>query len=148
LHVRSFAFLGLLASVLSLLPADMPALLSSCLLLLGLGGRLTHSLRYDAEFAEYNLNQNASASDPLDYGGQWDGHTYTPSPGNWRFPFYTLFLDKFVNGDPANDNINGTVFEHDMTSTQLRHGGDLQGLIDSLDYIQGMGAKVGDIYIH
>ena len=24
---------------------------------------------------------------------------------------------------------------------QLRHGGDLQGLIDSLDYVQGMGIK-------
>jgi len=29
--------------------------------------------------------------------------------------------------------------------TQLRHGGDLQGLIDSLDYIQGMGVKA--IYV-
>jgi alpha-1,3-glucan synthase len=29
--------------------------------------------------------------------------------------------------------------------TQLRHGGDLQGLVDSLDYIQGMGVK--GIYI-
>lgn len=25
--------------------------------------------------------------------------------------------------------------------TQLRHGGDVLGLIDSLDYIQGMGVK-------
>jgi glycosidase len=29
--------------------------------------------------------------------------------------------------------------------TQLRHGGDLQGLVDSLDYLQGMGIK--GIYI-
>lgn len=29
--------------------------------------------------------------------------------------------------------------------TQLRHGGDLQGLIDSLDYIQGIGVKA--VYI-
>ena len=29
--------------------------------------------------------------------------------------------------------------------TQLRHGGDLQGLVDSLDYIQGMGIR--GIYI-
>lgn len=72
-------------------------------------------------------------------------HDYTKSPDNWRFPFYTLFLDKFVNGDPSNDDINGTLFEHDVMQTQLRHGGDLQGLIDSLDYIQGMGVKA--IYI-
>lgn len=52
-----------------------------------------------------------------------------------------LFLDKFANGDPSNDDINGTVFEHDTLQTQLRHGGDIQGLLDSLDYIQGMGIK-------
>lgn len=52
-----------------------------------------------------------------------------------------IFLDTFVNGDPNNDNINGTQFEHDMLQTQLRHGGDIQGVIDSLDYIQGMGIK-------
>ncbi|KAL1865860.1 Cell wall alpha-1,3-glucan synthase ags1 [Diaporthe australafricana] len=50
-------------------------------------------------------------------------------------------LDKWVNGDPSNDNANGTLFEQDIWSTQLRHGGDIQGLIDSLDYIQGMGIK-------
>jgi alpha-1,3-glucan synthase len=52
-----------------------------------------------------------------------------------------LFLDKYANGDPTNDDINGTVFEHDTLQTQLRHGGDIQGLIDSLDYIYGMGIR-------
>jgi alpha-1,3-glucan synthase len=47
-----------------------------------------------------------------------------------------------VNGDPSNDDANGTVFEHDPTSNQLRHGGDLAGMVDSLDYLQGMGIKV------
>ena len=71
-------------------------------------------------------------------------HLYpvTVQPDNWRFPFYTLFLDRFVNGDPTNDNINGTVFEHDLDSNQMRHGGDLQGLLDTLDYLQGIGIKV------
>jgi len=50
-------------------------------------------------------------------------------------------LDAFVNGDPTNDNANGTQFEHDILQTQLRHGGDIQGVIDSLDYLQGMGIK-------
>ena len=39
------------------------------------------------------------------------------------------------------DNANGTYFEHDLSSTQLRHGGDVRGFMDSLDYIQGMGVK-------
>ena len=64
-----------------------------------------------------------------------------PSPDNWRFPFYTLMLDRFVNGDPTNDNANGTAWEHDLTGTQLRHGGDVKGLQDTLDYLAGMGIK-------
>jgi alpha-1,3-glucan synthase len=52
-----------------------------------------------------------------------------------------LFLDKFANGDPTNDNANGTQFEHDALQTQLRHGGDVQGLIDSLDYLYGLGIR-------
>jgi alpha-1,3-glucan synthase len=110
---------------------------------LGLGGRLVHSLRYSAQYVDYNLNQHPTATNPLDYVGYWQGHNFTASPENWRFPVYTLFLDRFVNGDPSNDNANGTAFEQDIYSTQLRHGGDIMGLMDSLDYIQGMGVKVG-----
>lgn len=75
--------------------------------------RLSSALQYDPKYVGYNLNENQAAVDPLDYHGRWDDHTFHPSPTNWRFPFYTLFLDKFVNGDPANDDINGTLFEHD-----------------------------------
>ena len=60
------------------------------------------ALRYDPAQVLYNLNQNKDAVNPVDYSGKWEGHTYTPSPSNWRFPFYTLFLDRFVNGDPSN----------------------------------------------
>ena len=47
--------------------------------------------------------------------------------------------------DDSSDDANGTVYEHDPMGNQLRHGGDLQGLVDSLDYLQGMGIKA--IYI-
>ncbi len=100
------------------------------------------ALRYDTAQVGFNLNENRTAVDPVDYWGEWDNHTYNPSPSNWRFPFYTLFLDRFVNGDPSNDNANGTVFEHDPMANQLRHGGDVAGFVDSLDYLQGMGIKV------
>lgn len=56
--------------------------------------------RWDPAYTEHNTNENKTAVDPLDYWGEWKGHSYTPSPSNWRFPFYTLFLDRFVNGDP------------------------------------------------
>ena len=111
-------------------------------LLLVLLAATTTALQYDPNYLEYNLNQNETATHPLDYWGEWEGHEFTASPEDWRFPFYTLFLDKFANGDPSNDNINGTVFEHDLSSNQMRHGGDVVGLVDTLDYLQGMGIKV------
>ncbi|KAL4965240.1 alpha-1,3-glucan synthase Ags3 [Aspergillus stella-maris] len=97
---------------------------------------------YDESLVDYNLNENKTAESPIDYWGEWPDHEYHPSPDNWRLPTYTIFLDRIANGDPANDNINGTAFEHVINSNQMRHGGDLEGLIDSLDYIQGMGFKV------
>lgn len=100
------------------------------------------ALRYDPAHAAWNLNQNETASDPLDYWGAWENHTYHTSPDNWRVPFYTLALDRYANGDPTNDEANGTQFEHDWMSNQFRYGGDAQGLIDDLDYIQGIGIKV------
>lgn len=103
---------------------------------------LTSALRFDRQFVGYNLNENEAAVDPLDYSGEWKDHVFHPSPTNWRFPFYTLFLDRYANGDPSNDDANGTVHEKDSNSNQLRHGGDLAGLVDSLDYIQGIGVKV------
>ena len=101
------------------------------------------ALKYDPAFSQYNLNENKTATNPLDYWGEWTGHQYTPSPTNWRsLPFYSFFIDRFVNGAPENDNINSTLYEHDLNSNQMRHGGDLQGVVDTLDYLQGMGVKV------
>lgn len=116
--------------------------------LLFLAASIVSAWKFDAREVDYNLNQNQAATNPLDYTGKWDGHVYHPSPDNWRFPFYTLFLDRFVNGDPSNDNANGTVFEHDPNDTQMRHGGDVTGLVDTLDYIQGMGIKVKTVRSH
>ncbi|BFZ64122.1 hypothetical protein YB2330_005261 [Saitoella coloradoensis] len=114
---------------------------AACIVLLVLNSLRLEALRYDPDQALYNLNQNETAVDPLDYWGQWSDHEYYPSPKNWRMPFYTLFLDRFVNGDPSNDDINGTAFEHDLMSTQFRNGGDLAGLVNTLDYLQGMGIE-------
>ena len=104
---------------------------------------ITFALRYDPQELIWNLNTNQTATNPLEYSGEWEQHVFTPSPPNWRMPFYTVMLDRFVNGNPSNDDANGTQYEHDITQTQLRHGGDIQGLADSLDYLQGMGIKVG-----
>uniref|UniRef100_A0A093V713 alpha-1,3-glucan synthase n=1 Tax=Talaromyces marneffei PM1 TaxID=1077442 RepID=A0A093V713_TALMA len=103
--------------------------------------QLTVALAYTPDQVGFNLNENKTATNPLDYWGQWQDHEYHPSPSNWRMPFYTVFLDRFANGDPSNDDANGTQWEHDILSNQLRNGGDVRGLMDSFDYLQGMGIK-------
>ncbi len=54
------------------------------------------SLKFDVREVDYNLNGNKAASNPLEYSGEWPNHKYHASPDNWRFPFYTLMLDRFV----------------------------------------------------
>ena len=104
----------------------------------------TNALPYFEDEVAWNLNQNETATSPLDYYGEWgNNHVYAESPTNWRFPFYTIFLDRFVNGDPTNDDANNTAYEHDIISNQFRNGGDIKGLENTLDYLQGMGIKVG-----
>lgn len=74
----------------------------------------TLALRYDPEQVLYNLNQNKDAVHPVDYDGKWQDHQFNPSPENWRFPFYTLFLDRFVNGNPDNGNLHPHLWCRDL----------------------------------
>ncbi|WFE27923.1 pullulanase-type alpha-1,6-glucosidase [Solwaraspora sp. WMMD791] len=57
--------------------------------------------------------------------------------------FYFLLPDRFANGDRRNDRggLRGDrlVTGHDPTDKGFYQGGDLQGVIDNLDYIQGLG---------
>lgn len=119
----------------------LPTAFRPWLLPLALWTSLATASYYDPVESDWNLNTNQQAANPLEYSLTWPGHTYHPSPKNWRMPFYSFFLDRFVNGDPTNDNANGTAWEHDYLGTQLRHGGDIKGLVDSLDYLQGMGIR-------
>ncbi|EPY51942.1 alpha-1,3-glucan synthase Mok11 [Schizosaccharomyces cryophilus OY26] len=96
---------------------------------------------FDLSKVPWNLNTNEVATDPIDYSGEWENHDFFPSPESWRFPIYTIALDKWVDGDPTNNDINGTRFEYDMYETQFRNGGDIIGVKKSLDYLQGMGVK-------
>ncbi len=69
---------------------------------------------------------------------------------------YLIMPDRFANGDPANDNaFSGNVYDDgsaraykvptmpdraDREKPLYRHGGDLKGIIDHLDYIADLGA--------
>lgn len=50
-----------------------------------------------------------------------------------------LVPDRFSNGNPSNDNTNSTIEKFDRNSEGGRHGGDIQGIINNLDYIQSLG---------
>ena len=51
---------------------------------------------------------------------------------------YLLMPDRFRNGNPLNDNIND-MEKSDRTKLGGRHGGDIEGVRLSLDYLQDLG---------
>ena len=60
-----------------------------------------------------------------------------------REQFYFVLADRFANGDRTNDTggLEGDRLDHgfDPTDKGFYHGGDLAGIMDRLDYIEGLG---------
>ena len=94
-----------------------------------------------------------SQSDQIDQGqsaAQQEQAEYVPARYSFtdRLPedeiVYFMLPDRFNNGDPGNDTggIDGGPLDHgyDPTHKGFYHGGDLKGLTEKLDYIQGLGA--------
>ena len=75
---------------------------------------------------EYELKQRNS--DPE--------HTKGFSPAD---AIYLVTPDRFANGDPSNDSVEGLSDRLDRDNDYGRHGGDLAGLGESIDYIRDMG---------
>lgn len=53
---------------------------------------------------------------------------------------YLLMPDRFANGNPSNDSTAETIEKANREHQGGRHGGDIQGIIDHLDYINDLGA--------
>ena len=53
---------------------------------------------------------------------------------------YLLMPDRFANGNPENDSSPEMVEKANRSISGGRHGGDIQGIIDHLDYIKDLGA--------
>lgn len=66
------------------------------------------------------------------------GFLHVASPKWEEQVIYFIFTDRFANGDLTNDDLDGG--EYGPTDKDRYSGGDLQGIIDRLDYIQGLGA--------
>ncbi|MBL7698739.1 MAG: cyclomaltodextrinase N-terminal domain-containing protein, partial [Chitinophagaceae bacterium] len=82
---------------------------------------------------------NFTASWPIKPRRKGNGTTYAQGVRSGDF-IYFLMPDRFSNGDPSNDKIPGLLDQSlDRDSIFHRHGGDLQGIINHLDYLQQLG---------
>lgn len=52
---------------------------------------------------------------------------------------YLITPDRFVNGKPDNDNLPGMLETADRTNKGGRHGGDIAGIYNNLNYIKKLG---------
>jgi alpha-amylase len=67
--------------------------------------------------------------------------TDATAPFSWHnATVYFVLTDRFVNGNPANDNSYGR-HKDGMQEIGTFHGGDLQGLTSRLDYLQQLGVN-------
>ena len=53
---------------------------------------------------------------------------------------YLIMPDRFSNGNITNDSTDDTIEKADRANSGGRHGGDIQGVINHLDYIKELGA--------
>lgn len=53
---------------------------------------------------------------------------------------YLIMPDRFANGNPSNDSQNNLTDKANRNEPSGRHGGDLRGIINNLDYLQNLGA--------
>lgn len=84
-------------------------------------------------------NQTHSVTWPLKGRREGKGKTFAQGVTSADF-IYFLMPDRFSNGDPSNDRIAGLRDQSlNRDSIFHRHGGDLQGVIDHLDYLQQLG---------
>lgn len=56
-----------------------------------------------------------------------------------RDVIYLIMPDRFSDGDPGNNMISGFEDKTDRENPLARHGGDLQGVINHLDYLNDLG---------
>ena len=55
---------------------------------------------------------------------------------------YEVMPDRFANGNPSNDSVAGLADKLNRADGSGRHGGDIQGMAEHLDYVADMGYTV------
>ena len=98
----------------------------------------------DAEPGEFDIVFGGANGDGGDIAHPYRLEARNADPGHTRGfssadAIYLITPDRFANGDPGNDEIDGLGDIVDRNQPGARHGGDLKGIIDRLDYIAGLG---------
>ena len=52
---------------------------------------------------------------------------------------YLVMPDRFANGNPSNDSHPSVTEQADRSNQDGRHGGDIQGILDHLEYLEDLG---------
>jgi neopullulanase len=86
-----------------------------------------------------NKNNTETISWPIDARRKGNGTTFAKGVRSEDL-IYLLMPDRFSNGDYSNDKIAGLKDQSlNRDSMYHRHGGDLQGVVNKLDYLKDLG---------
>ncbi len=89
---------------------------------------------------EIQFKQDGKIIDAYDYVLKARGNNSQNRTGfNSSDVIYLITPDRFVNGNPDNDQVEGMKEKPNRKDRNGRHGGDIRGIINSLDYLQKMG---------
>ncbi|POS02662.1 glycosidase [Flavobacterium croceum DSM 17960] len=84
-------------------------------------------------------NKNKSFTQPYSLKPRKEGSKYRKSFDSSDM-IYLLMPDRFANGNVNNDNVASVIEKVDRSKIDGRYGGDIEGIIKNLDYIQDLGA--------
>lgn len=65
-------------------------------------------------------------------------YNYYPARLTGADAIYQIFIDRFVNGNPKNDNVSGMYEPADRSNPSGVHGGDIAGVAKALPYLKDL----------
>ena len=102
------------------------------------GGTTDHATDVDGDVVASRGEPSAKSAQCLADAPRGDLFLHAPSP-DWRKQIiYMVLIDRFMDSDPSNNDFGEG--EYLRGSPAHFNGGDIAGLSEKLDYIQGTGA--------
>ncbi|HEY8241340.1 MAG TPA: alpha-amylase family glycosyl hydrolase, partial [Kiritimatiellia bacterium] len=97
---------------------------------------------YESNATSYKTDMESTAqTNPFSYTVLGAPTPRFASPDDWRDQnIYFIFMDRFFDGDPANNNVDPEQ-SYNPTNSRGIHGGDFKGIERKLDYIRALGAN-------